>query len=424
MAKQIKAIECPKCGSTEKTEIKPDYFRCNNCNTEYFLDNDDVTINQNIHHTNDNFKNTAAPSSIRKIVWIVVGVCAVFTLLFVIPMFFISKPNVDEFSVGESGGGNWWGEKISFYATADDNPVMVQVGDLSGKGNIETATISFYDLLNNKKLKQESLPVTSNKSGNDYEIRHFKNGEVYIIVNKQHIFKVNKKDATAEDITSTTFATHPEMSSGIADAKFLMEEYGDGIELKNNENTTYFYYPIIDKLYTKDENTELMDKLDIKVPGENLVTNYRFTGESLDYPERGIQLIQYQRKDSENGPGNYYNFYWTKDAFTGDELYNPSLKMIRSWKDFTPQRKYLNPDLLYFDDNVVIFTFSNTPADDGPRSLQCLDAKTAEVKWTLPGADKYMGIVVTYKNGVMADNGKSIWLINNEGKIINDFKNK
>lgn len=45
MAKNIKAIKCPNCGSIKKNEIKTDYYVCLSCNTEYFLDNDDININ-------------------------------------------------------------------------------------------------------------------------------------------------------------------------------------------------------------------------------------------------------------------------------------------------------------------------------------------------------------------------------------------
>ena len=50
MAKEIKAIKCPQCGSTAKTEIKPDVYRCVNCQTEYYLDDDDITVNYNHNH--------------------------------------------------------------------------------------------------------------------------------------------------------------------------------------------------------------------------------------------------------------------------------------------------------------------------------------------------------------------------------------
>ncbi|WP_019946820.1 SHOCT domain-containing protein [Hymenobacter aerophilus] len=45
MAKSIKALKCPQCGSTQKTQVRPEHFRCDNCGTEYFLDNDDININ-------------------------------------------------------------------------------------------------------------------------------------------------------------------------------------------------------------------------------------------------------------------------------------------------------------------------------------------------------------------------------------------
>lgn len=53
MAKQIKTIKCPQCGSVRKTEIKPDYFRCDGCTTEYFLDNDDINVN--VRHSSEGF---------------------------------------------------------------------------------------------------------------------------------------------------------------------------------------------------------------------------------------------------------------------------------------------------------------------------------------------------------------------------------
>ena len=40
MATEIKAIKCPQCGSSQKTEIRPRYYRCTSCQTEYFLDDD------------------------------------------------------------------------------------------------------------------------------------------------------------------------------------------------------------------------------------------------------------------------------------------------------------------------------------------------------------------------------------------------
>jgi hypothetical protein len=48
MAKSIKAIECPKCGSTQKTAVRPDVFRCEGCGMEYYLYNDDINVNYTV----------------------------------------------------------------------------------------------------------------------------------------------------------------------------------------------------------------------------------------------------------------------------------------------------------------------------------------------------------------------------------------
>ncbi|MEO8255300.1 MAG: hypothetical protein ABI554_13045, partial [Flavobacterium sp.] len=61
MAKTIKAIICPNCGSNQKTEIKPDYFVCESCKTEYYLDSDDI----HIIHTNNTSYGTPIPNQIK-----------------------------------------------------------------------------------------------------------------------------------------------------------------------------------------------------------------------------------------------------------------------------------------------------------------------------------------------------------------------
>ncbi len=52
MAKQIKAIKCPQCGSSLNTKISEEHFKCDSCGTQYFLDNDDVNINVNHQFNN------------------------------------------------------------------------------------------------------------------------------------------------------------------------------------------------------------------------------------------------------------------------------------------------------------------------------------------------------------------------------------
>ena len=52
MATRIKAIKCPHCGSSNHRQTDEKRFVCNNCGTEFFLDDDDININ--INHYNHN----------------------------------------------------------------------------------------------------------------------------------------------------------------------------------------------------------------------------------------------------------------------------------------------------------------------------------------------------------------------------------
>ena len=78
MAKNIKAIKCPNCGSVKKTEIKPDYFVCTSCDTEYFLDNDDINVN--INHT-PNPSAHVQPVDVKKSIPLIVGVFVILSII-------------------------------------------------------------------------------------------------------------------------------------------------------------------------------------------------------------------------------------------------------------------------------------------------------------------------------------------------------
>ena len=44
MAKRIKVIKCPQCGSTKAKELRTDHYQCKSCYTEFFIDSDDINI--------------------------------------------------------------------------------------------------------------------------------------------------------------------------------------------------------------------------------------------------------------------------------------------------------------------------------------------------------------------------------------------
>lgn len=92
-------------------------------------------------------------------------------------------------------------------------------------------------------------------------------------------------------------------------------------------------------------------------------------------------------------------------------------------KDFTSDRKYFNPRLPYYDSEYVIYTVTNTLAEGSAAALQCLNAKTAELDWTVQMPYEYADNLVRYKDGFMINDNTFSLVINYAGKIVSKNKN-
>ena len=85
MTKKIKPIKCPQCGSEKYDEIGEEKFRCRNCGTEFFLDNDDININVNHHYNFDSGQaDNYNPFGAERKKFIAIAVVLSFLFLFVI----------------------------------------------------------------------------------------------------------------------------------------------------------------------------------------------------------------------------------------------------------------------------------------------------------------------------------------------------
>jgi len=89
MAKNIKAIKCPHCGSIKITTLRPDYYKCDSCGTEFFLDSDDININHNYNYPRNNQDQYKA---IRIVLFAVVGFIALMFVIGALSALFSKKP--------------------------------------------------------------------------------------------------------------------------------------------------------------------------------------------------------------------------------------------------------------------------------------------------------------------------------------------
>lgn len=442
MAKEIKAIKCPQCGSTDKIELRTDFYRCNNCQTEYFLDDNDVTINYN-HNYNHNTPNYASNNNKAiKVIGIFAGVAfAMVIIINTLTAIFGNKKSsqntasvyATETSEREEDKGYSASryQNFSFLQTSTQQPVVMVMENRRYNTNKEKegTYLAFYNPLEKKLLAEEKISDKS-LSSSDFKIRTFSDGNTYAINDKSSLLMLDKEKFKMVDAGKRFFSAKQELQVGVATMEFVYEDNGDGLILLTNDGKKRYYYPLVQKLYDEDSYYNAQIGFKTLLPGAKDKTYFIFTSTSSDYPEEKLQLLQINYKDNGGGPKDIAdNISWGKDyggsgIFTDRDPYTKVLLnnyskqrgRINSWKDLTPGRLYFSPAVAFDDGNTLIIRFK---ADANPKSgykLQQINRSTGAVEWTseIPGGER-VNTLTKFKTGYVGT-------LSNDEMVLLDFK--
>jgi|GEM_PF-921596 len=453
MAKEIKVIKCPQCGSTAKTEIKPDFYRCTNCQTEYFLDDNDVTINYN-HNYNHNINPFPNPSDgakkVIKILGIIFGVFILLAFLSSIIFSLISsgpgKSDVPAYSVStanaeETGFSASRYQAMLFTQSVDHTPVIIVAEDRRYKAKSEEQKdgiyIAFYSpekkvLIGEHRVEGEHLSTT------DIKMRTFTDGNLYIIIKKSSLYVVDKANLKLTDVGKKFFTAKEELQVGVATMEFVYEDSGDGLVLLTNDGKKLYYYPLIQKLYRENNYYDAKKGFSSLLPGAKDKVIHVFTRKSTDYPEDKLQLIKLKYKDNDAGPKDVVdNLSWGKDyggsgIFTDRDPYKKVLfssyskqsDRILDWKDLTPGRLYFEPYVTYDDGSTLLISFKADANPDSGYKLQKLNINTGAVEWTTDEPkDSEIKELISYKNGFIGiSSNEVVTFLDAKGKITGTYK--
>ncbi|WP_010602792.1 hypothetical protein, partial [Pedobacter agri] len=370
MPKEIKAIQCPKCGSTQKEELRQGYFRCQDCDTEYFLDDDDININHNISYSSAIKPATTAP---QKIIMIIVALVIFIVLAgILLPLPFNSKrveSNLIQIPVLVDSNAYRWGDRE---VIAFENRAGALIIAIMGyreyefdENNQKTGNyIAFYDAITGKELSKQRLMKLPQERLNNAAFRRFENGDIYAIGNKSLLYKIDQINTRLSDVPADFFSRHKELAAGIAQLEFIGSEWGDGLKLVTNDGKRRIFFPITDKVFTEKSSYTAEKALAIKEPGAKTRTYFLFSELSDDFPDEPIKLMMYTQKDNKGGP-NTRPFFQKKDYtfFYGKKVisdFRQGADYVISYKDLTPGRSYYSPEILYYDNHYVLIMFKAT----------------------------------------------------------------
>ena len=275
MSTKIRPIKCPNCGSEKHVQLGDKLYRCKSCGTEYFLDDDDITVHVKHHFDNGGFSSfngnsNVSITSIAK-VFAIIGVITFFLLFMIIYGLSSSSPSVssrDSISVEDTYRAivpvRYNGRGCFFYLTnrsfsnwySDDktSPTGYYYGFIdpnSGKVLADKLFISDDDA---RKIGMTAFHMLEIQYLNQVK-------KWYITIPSQFILEIDPQTLTLKNVTKTIFAKKKAMSSGISSVNFISDTYedhastsgvGEGLKVVNNLAETYYYFPATDRLYTED----------------------------------------------------------------------------------------------------------------------------------------------------------------------------
>ncbi|WP_374951879.1 hypothetical protein [Mucilaginibacter sp.] len=241
------------------------------------------------------------------------------------------------------------------------------------------------------------------------------------------VYAVDKSSYTVKDVTKAAFQKQTELVSGIANVEFIFDHYGDGFNITTNDGQQLYYFPIINKVYTKDELNKAEETFATLLPGTKDKAGFAFSNASNDYPEEKRQLIKFVYKDNNGGPKEDPNFEWAtaysalgqkSKVFTNKDRYR-----LVSYDDFTPGRMYFDPYVLFSSDDYVLIKYKKTAAEKSPVAVQCLSAKTGAIVFTTSlTEDIDPDGAIKYRDGFVIKSFFTATAVGMDGRIIKIFK--
>lgn len=408
MAKQLKAIKCPQCGSPQKTLVKEDQYICQSCETEYFLDNDDIHIHVKYH----NLEQQSQPqrSDSRPIIKIYLGVAIGLTIVCVVLFSLLSRsPTTRIVTITQPADKLKVDAEMCFPLLDTQKNIFFslvakQRGAADDPQESEDPEAGYFavftDLNSNKVIKESRIDFHSKVNrfsitmGRGWKQRQFEDGNIYLILNQRELFRLNPDSLSIDPVSPEFFSRHNEFQSGIATIGFTPENNESGFNILTNDGGSIFYYPIVDKAYVHDEIYSARRFMNSLLKKHKEKVAYQFIGIWTTSNQDRIELLKIIYQDNIGGPKYTINKLKWADEYD-DKSRNhvgPTRKIkdqeehrIVSFKSLTDaDRTYFSPSVFYYDEKNLFIKVQANASPDAEYNLQKIDTNTGAVIWAIP----------------------------------------
>lgn len=196
MAKRIKVIKCPQCGSTKAKELRTDHYQCKSCYTEFFIDSDDINI---LHKYDSPFGDLNKINTKRILAGIAI-VASIFIFFGVFTNVSLQKSSFDyappslPVKIEEKEVVSW--DRIyefRGFANAMDEGMILVIGTRGLKKGYSFSDkkqlfYGIYQAVDEKEISIQPMRSLKEIDTSDTSIKLFENGDIYAIINKKKLW--------------------------------------------------------------------------------------------------------------------------------------------------------------------------------------------------------------------------------------------
>lgn len=418
MAKKIKAIKCPQCGSTKQRKIDNEHFMCLNCDTEYVLDADDININHNYNYTNG----TAPVTPVnKKTLGIVFFVAAFFCLIVFIGSGLFSKKDSTKNGIFIKET-TWLNQSNSQVFVDKNNTVKLFIVGKIGKNENNSSKKLYWSVYNVSLAKTEQLNafndfLDSESSTNDIVLKQLNDGNIYFIYKKTKVYVYNTTLNSMVYLNNDLEQKIAKLKSGIGSIE-ANNNY-DCIDIVSNTGAKISYFPASNLQIENIDHTNFYSNNKVNLTEE---TNYTVSNSNPNY------LIQYQSLKKTGYP--IYNKPVFNIVFNEKEM---PVNIVVSDEDrkkaFVKSQRILNTNnrmhkLVVLGNNAenVAIAYKENIQEGEKYHVQLLDSKGV-VKWNLKTSINIINNnnLLSLKNETFIEANNNFYLIDNKGKVKTTF---
>lgn len=422
----LKTIQCPNCGSKKVKYLDDNMFECLNCQTSFYVDTNQTSVNHKHTYTN---RPTAEPITFnsKRALWIFLGIIVfVFALLIPVLFFTTNNSSTSGFSTSESTKAKDYTFNISSSTAFTDQSKNLKIfmigsirsSDYNNNKYKDKVFWAVYDAVKGAYDQIEPLEINTpnNVSFHVTECFKFDDGNIYIIVGNNLLYKYDAVTKSMQFLNNDVIANVKEMQSGIANIDDATHGYS-AFELKSNSGKEVMYYPI-SKVYYADNFRQTVEPR--SYPNEKPTTFFFQTNNqpsylvrynamySLGYPFCFDPHIQSVFDEDENFKSAAFSDYWVAASHLIDmEVLNTDNKVY----DMT---------VLDFRDGIVALGVKTTNVSSEKFKIQWQDYN-GKLLWSAPAEVSHLydfSGAISKTNGLVFGSREDYFLYNNQGKLV------